>query len=134
MGIVMVNAAMSLDGYIAGPNHQMDWVFDHEFMPDEPIGVVDDIIASTGAILSGRGTYDVGQAGQREETSSAFGGRWSGPEFILTHRPPSDPPGPGLRFLSGQITDAVATALGAAKERTSLFSVRTWPSSVLKPS
>lgn len=116
----MVNAAMSLDGYIAGPNDEMDWVFDHRFLPDEPIGQIDDIIASTGAILSGRGSYDVGQASQREETSSAFGGRWSGPEFVLTHRPPTEPPRPGLSFLSGDVTDAVTTALGAAEGKNLL--------------
>lgn len=115
MGKVMVNAAMSLDGYIAGPNHELGWVFDHGFLPDEPVGIVDEVIASTGAILTGRRSYDVAQASTRQETSSAFGGRWSGPEFVLTHRPPSRPPREEFTFLSGDIEDAVATALGAAK-------------------
>jgi dihydrofolate reductase len=114
MGIVMANAAMSLDGFIAGPNHEMDWVFDHHLLPDGPVEVVKGVIASTGAILSGRGSYDVGQASHREETSSAFGGRWSGAEFVLTHRPPNERPRPHLSFLSGDITDAVDTALAAA--------------------
>lgn len=51
MGNVTVNAAMSLDGYIAGPNHEMGWVFDHGFLPDEPVGVINEVIASTWAIL-----------------------------------------------------------------------------------
>jgi dihydrofolate reductase len=120
MGIVLVNAAMSLDGFIAGPHHEMDWIFDHKFLPDGPIDVVEDLIASTGAMLSGRGSYEVGRAATREETSSAFGGRWSGPEFVLTHRPPSEPAQAGLIFLSRDIADAVATALQTAGEKNLL--------------
>lgn len=120
MGVVMVSTTMSLDGFIAGPNHEMDWVFDHGFVPEGTVDVIDEMIASTGAILSGRGSYDVGRRSTREETSSAFGGRWSGPEFVLTHRPPSDPVRPSLTFLSGDIRDAVATALSAAAGRNLL--------------
>lgn len=114
MGIVMANSAMSLDGFIAGPNHEMDWVFDHHFLPDGPIDLVDGVISATGSILSGRGSYDVGQAATRGETSSAFGGRWSGPEFVLTHQPPAQPPRSDVRFLAGDIREAVETALAAA--------------------
>lgn len=114
MGIVMANSAMSLDGYIAGPNHEMDWVFDHQFLPDEPIDLVDNVIAATGSILSGRGSYDVGQGATRGETSSAFGGRWSGPEFVLTHQPPAVLGRSDIRFLAGDIRNAVGTALAAA--------------------
>jgi dihydrofolate reductase len=35
MGIVRVSAAMSLDGFIAGPDHEMDWVFEHGAGSDE---------------------------------------------------------------------------------------------------
>jgi dihydrofolate reductase len=119
MGIVLANTAISLDGFIAGPNHEMDWVFDHHFLPEGPIDIIEEVIATTGAILSGRGSYDVGEGSSRGETSAAFGGRWSGPEFVLTHRPPPDPP-PGLRFLSGDIRQAVTTARAAAGGRNLL--------------
>jgi hypothetical protein len=43
MAIVIVNAAMSLDGFIAGRNHEMDWIFDHQFLPPtEAPGVIDE--------------------------------------------------------------------------------------------
>lgn len=125
MGIVMVNAAISLDGFIAGPNHEMDWVFDPRLrpggqgQPGQADETVEEIIQATGAILAGRGSYDVGKSSQREETQSAFGGRWSGPEFVLTHRPPAGEDG-HVTFLSGDIRDAVATALKAAGERNLL--------------
>jgi dihydrofolate reductase len=38
---------------------------------------------------------------------------FSGPTFVLTHRPP-DPPDPDITYLSGDIGEAVATALKAA--------------------
>jgi dihydrofolate reductase len=117
MGSVLVNSTVSLDGFVAGPRHEMDWIFDDGFIPDEPSAVIDDVIRTTGAILAGRHSYDVGQAATRSETSSAFGGRWSGPEFVLTHRPPPDAADQHPTFLSGSIDDAVATALAAAGDR-----------------
>ena len=53
-GKVVVNRSMSLDGFIAGPGHAMDWVFDF-VAPDE----FPDIAAATGAMLIGLRTYEV---------------------------------------------------------------------------
>ncbi len=46
---VVVQAAMSLDGFIAGPGDAMDWVFEYT-APDE----IPEIVPATGAMLSGR--------------------------------------------------------------------------------
>ncbi|MGA9776611.1 MAG: dihydrofolate reductase family protein, partial [Candidatus Dormiibacterota bacterium] len=119
-GLVVVNASISLDGYVAGPHHEMDWVFDHQFLPTTALDVVDMMIASTGAILAGRGSHDVGERSRRAETSSAFGGRWAGPEFVLTHRPPSASPVDGPRYIAGDIREAVDLALRAAGGRNLL--------------
>lgn len=55
-GKVVVNRAMSLDGFIAAPGDAMNWIFD--FMaPDE----FPEIAAATGAFLCGRRTYEVGK-------------------------------------------------------------------------
>jgi len=118
MGIVRVSTALSLDGYMAGPNHEMDWVFD---VPgDPPAALVDELIDTTGSILSGRGSYDLGRSSTRRETSGPFGGRWSGPQFVLTHRPPDDEEDESITFLSGDIPDAVATAREAAGDKNVL--------------
>ena len=53
-GKVVVHRAMSLDGFIAGPEHEMDWIFEHTARG----GRRGD--HGTGAMLSGRHTYDVG--------------------------------------------------------------------------
>ena len=111
-GTVVAGATMSLDGYMAGPGHTMDWVFEYS-SPAE----YGDVIEATGAMLAGRNTYDVGQRDAGKPSGDAYGGAWSGPVFVLTHRPPGVPPGGGPTFLSGDIAEAVATARAAAGGR-----------------
>jgi dihydrofolate reductase len=99
---------MSLDGFIAGTDHAMDWVFEYE-APQ----VTWEVMRMTGAMLAGRHTYDVGVRDAGKPSGAAYGGAWSGPAFVLTHRPPSVAD-PSIVFLSGDIRDAVATARDAA--------------------
>ena len=106
-GKVVVNRSMSLDGFIAGPGDAMDWVFD--FMaPDE----FPEVAAATGAMLVGRRTWEVGDAMEADEPGSTDY-HFSGPMFVLTHRPP-EPPDPKVAYLTGDIAEAVATARSAA--------------------
>jgi dihydrofolate reductase len=111
-GKVVVNRSMSLDGFIAGPGHAMDWIFDF-VAPDE----FPEVAAATGAMLIGRRTYEVAKrmnAGkERGSASSGASYPFSGPAFVLTHEPP-DPPDPEVTFLTGDVGEAVATALDAA--------------------
>jgi dihydrofolate reductase len=106
-GKVIVNRSMSLDGFIAGPGDAMDWIFDF-VAPDE----IPEIAAATGAMLVGRRTWDVGDRMKAEQPGST-GYPFSGPMFVLTHKPP-EPPDPEVTYLSGDIGEAVATALDAA--------------------
>ncbi len=71
MGIVLVNAMMSLDGFIAGPNDEMDWVFEYPVAPNAPDEAAEEVIRTTGAVLGGRRGYEVGRSAQRPETWSA---------------------------------------------------------------
>jgi dihydrofolate reductase len=106
-GKVVVNRAMSLDGFIAGPGDAMDWIL--ELSPGD---VAAEVAAATGAMLVGRRTWDVGdrmKVDDPEITEYPF----AGPMFLLTHRP-LDPPNPQVTILSGDIGEAVATALEAA--------------------
>jgi len=111
-GKVVVNRAMSLDGFIAGPGHAMNWIFD--FMAPDAFP---EIAAATGAMLVGRRTYEVGNrmdAGkERGAASSGEPYPFSGPVFVLTHEPPA-PPDAAVTFLTGDIGEAVATARSAA--------------------
>src|SRR5919204_4677278 len=102
-GKVVVNRAMSLDGFIAGPGHTMDWIFDF-LTPD----AFPEVMAATGAMLIGRGTYEVAKRMPDEERNYE-----GGAQFVLTHDPP-DKPDPNVTFLTCDIAEAVATALSAA--------------------
>ena len=106
-GKVVVNRSMSLDGFIAGPGHAMNWIFD--FMAPDAFP---EIAAATGAMLVGRRTWEVGDAMEADEPGSTDY-PFSGPMFVLTHRPP-DPPDPDVTYLTGDIGEAVATARSAA--------------------
>lgn len=106
-GKVVVNRAVSLDGFIAGPGDTVDWIA--ELVPPD---VSAEVAAATGAMLVGRRTWDVGDRLEAEKPGSTDY-PFTGPMFLLTHRP-LDPPRPGVTILAGDIGKAVATALGAA--------------------
>ncbi len=107
MAKVVWHVTMSLDGFIAGPGGAMDWMLGFGDEDDE----VNELIKSIGAVLSGRGTYDVGAEQERPEFRKPYGGAFKGPVFVLSHKPPHDP---NVTFLSGDIRAAVAKAAEAA--------------------
>jgi len=115
MSRLLVHTTMSLNGFIAGPNDEMDWAFEHAGAI--PAALIDEVVARTGAILGGRRGYEVSRRAERRETSKPFGGRWSRPIFGLTHKPPEDETDPAYHFLSSDVRDAVATASAAAQGR-----------------
>ena len=112
MAKFLYSAAMSLDGFIAGPGGDMSWLTPY----DEPNPAVDELITRTAVILVGNRTFGgddplKGQPGEGE----AFGGGWDGPQFVLTHRPPAEPV-PGVTFV-GDIDTAIAESRAAAGDR-----------------
>jgi dihydrofolate reductase len=108
-GKVVVNRAMSLDGFIAGPGHAMDWIFEHL-----TADAVLEVMEATGAMLIGRRTYEVGK---RMADSAEGGGTYDGgAKFVLTHKPP-DEPDPTVTFLTCGLEEAVATARRAAGDK-----------------
>jgi dihydrofolate reductase len=114
MGNVLWHITMSLDGFIAGRDDAMDWIFRYP----GPNPDVDNVLANLGAILAGRRSYEVGRKpGQSPAASRPYGGAWEGPVFVLTHKIP-DEPDPSVQFLTGDIRSAVATAQEAAGDRT----------------
>jgi len=111
-GKVVVNRAMSLDGFIAGPGHAMDsrtWPRLSRLVAHDDFV---EVAAATGAMLIGRRTWDTGDKMEVEEPGS-YDYPFAGPMFLLTHRP-LEPPDPTVTVLTGDIGDAVATALDAA--------------------
>ena len=111
-GKVVVNRAMSLDGFIAAPGHRMDWGAGRPLADFVAPADFAEIAAATGSMLIGRRTWEVGSNMEAQEPGSVDY-PFAGPFFLLTHRP-LDPPDPGVTILSGDIGAAVETALYAA--------------------
>ena len=98
---------MSLDGFVAGPNHAMDWMTGR--LANRP-GLIDEYVATTGAVLGGRAGWDMAAAiGARP-----YGDDWDGPIFVLTHHPEDATPADGVTFLDCDPAEAVRIGLEAA--------------------
>jgi dihydrofolate reductase len=112
MTAVVWHVTMSLDGFIAGPDDAMDWVF--EYFSEESNATASDVIETTGAIIMGRHTYEV----EDRLRPGIYGGAWSGPYFVLTHEPPAVVPDwmTGA-FIDEDIEAAVARAKEAAGDK-----------------
>ena len=104
-GKVLFHFAMSLDGFVAGPNHEMDWMTGVSFRP----GLIQEYVETTGAILGGRNGWD-----QAIDGSRPYGGAWDGPIFVLTHHPEDATPAEGVTFLNCGPAEAVRIGLAAA--------------------
>jgi hypothetical protein len=74
-GKVLWHFTMSLDGFVAGPNHEMDWMTGG-LVPSGPgRGVCRDHRRRA----RGRNGWD-----HSPDASSVYGGAWDGPIFVLT--------------------------------------------------
>ncbi|MEV6814658.1 dihydrofolate reductase family protein [Micromonospora sp. NPDC051296] len=109
---VLYSATMSLDGFIAGPGGDMSWLTEHLGGPNP---VADDLVGKIGALLIGARTFHGDDPNRGTEKEGAFGGAWTGPQFVLTHRPPTDPV-PGVVFVD-DLTRGLAAAKAAAGDR-----------------
>jgi dihydrofolate reductase len=108
-GKVVVHRYMSLDGFIAGPAHDMDWVFEQS-VPES----ANEVMRTTGAMLAGMRTQEVGERDVGKGSGEAYDGHWSGPVFVLTHNDPDANSNEGVTYVSGDIRDVVARGLEAA--------------------
>jgi dihydrofolate reductase len=110
MSKVLWHTMMSLDGFIAGPNDDMQWAFGIDAGPS---ATIQEVLRSTGALLVGRRTQDVEDRLQ----PGFYGGAFTGPFFVLRHDPPSEPPvvkGVTGQFIDADIEEAVRLAKAAA--------------------
>jgi len=105
-GKVMMHFAVSVDGFVAGPGHDMS------FMEKTTVrdGLHREYIENTGAILAGRDGFDSAIGDSRP-----YGGAWHGPIFVLTHHPEDARPAQDITFLSCSVDEAVRIALDAAQ-------------------
>jgi dihydrofolate reductase len=111
MAKVQWQFTMSLDGFIAGPGGDMSWLAGY----GGPNAVVDGVVASVGALLVGNRTFGGDDPNRGTDAEGPYGGRWTGPQFVLTHNPPERPV-PGVTFV-GDLTTALDAAMAAAGDR-----------------
>ena len=130
MSKVIAGITTSVDGYVTGPDdgpgcglgiggeRLHHWVFGGPWTYESPgrgeatgedKAWLDAAIAGTGAVISGRGTYEA--AGHWGDTNP-----WGVPFFIVTHRPEEQPSGDDFTFV-GSIAEAMSRAKAAAGER-----------------
>ncbi|MCP2335910.1 dihydrofolate reductase family protein [Actinomadura rupiterrae] len=104
-GKVLWHFEMSLDGFVAGPEHDMGWMAGMSVRP----GLLDEYVRTTGAVLAGRDGWDAVIGGARP-----YGGAWKGPVFVLTHHPEDAEPAADVTFLDCDVAEAVRIARTAA--------------------
>jgi len=131
MAKVVLYMSMSVDGFIAGPDDSEEhglgvggevlhgWLADGGVDPashrpsDEAGATVFDEVLATGAVITGRRTFD-------------FAGGWAGdhhdgvPIFVLTRAAPPGPPPGSARYVT-DIASCVAEAKAAAGDRDVLL-------------
>jgi dihydrofolate reductase len=104
-GKVLWHFTMSLDGFVAGPGHSMEWMAGISARP----GFIDQYVESTGAVLGGRDGFDA-----FPDADTVYGGAWSGGVFVLTHHPEDAQESPGTTFLTCDVAEALQIAKDAA--------------------
>ncbi len=111
MAKLLYSATCSLDGFIAGPGGDMQWLGGLAGENRE----VDELLPRIGALLVGAKTHGGDDPNRGTDEEGAFAGRWHGPEFVVTHAPAADRP-PHLFFVE-DLERAIAMAREAAGER-----------------
>lgn len=102
--MIRVFIGCSLDGFIAGPDHDIEWLNAYDGAED----TFTPFIAKVGAVVWGRGTYDVVAD---MEFDKYYGDL---PILVATHRPLDDP---RVRVLGGSLSEIVAEAQQTAGDK-----------------
>ncbi|MBL1079373.1 dihydrofolate reductase [Nocardia sp. 2] len=101
------HTATSLDGFLATPDHKLDWLLSRHADPDGPLGL-NHFTANAGAIAMGASTY--------QWVIDNDPGPWAFdiPTWVFTHREfPSFDDGRDIRFTTGPV-DAVHKEMAEA--------------------
>jgi dihydrofolate reductase len=123
MGKTIFNISMSLDGFVAGPNDEVDQIFRWYFSGDTEFpfpgsdfvfkvspasaALLQEASRTTGAVIDGRRIFNV---------AGAWGGKppLGVPHFVVTHTIPQEWVYEGSPFTF--VTDGVESAIAQAKE------------------
>jgi dihydrofolate reductase len=120
MSKLQYQCAMSLDGFIAGPNGDMSWLSSQsasdDARPDNPeTEPTNPLVAQVGAVLSGNRTYRGDDPNAGTEKEGGYDGQYTGPTIVLTHHIP-EVAEPGVTFVDN-LDKAISLAKEAAGEK-----------------
>lgn len=113
MGKILLDMAMSLDGFIAGPNDEPAGLHDWFFPPSGSVTagdaeVIDESIRTTGAIVMGRRSYDLG-----DKVDGFVHTPYRVEHFVLSHDVPEQVARGETTFTF--VTDGIESVLREAK-------------------
>lgn len=126
MGKVFADQSMSLDGFSAGADVRIgnemgdggealhEWMFHEGGKTGHRGEVLEDLFGSTGAVVVGRRTFDLGEKPWGDNPP------FHRPVFVVTHRPKelvTKQGGTTYTFVTGGLEAAVAEARAAAGDR-----------------
>jgi dihydrofolate reductase len=129
MGTVMADMTMSVDGFVADPDHGVGPLFDwysegpvqftfpgdgrQAHVSEASAGHLDRVVGELGALVTGRRLYDVAHAWDGSHPAGA-------PVFVVTHNPPVQAPAgtTPFTFVTDGVASAIAQAQAVAGERT----------------
>lgn len=111
MSRVLLDMAISLDGFIGSVDTTDPGLYDWYFEPsDVSRPVVDELVETTGAIVIGRGAFGTGDdAAGWDDTP------YDVPHYVITHGPPPPAPRGAVEFIF--VTEGVEAAMAAAGGR-----------------
>lgn len=112
MGTVLLDMAISLDGFVSGPTGGDDGLHDWYFDPQGNASVViDELLGGIGAMLLGRRVFG--------EQPDGFDTPYKVPHFVLTRtpRPTVEKNGVPFIFVAEGITQAMTQAQAAAGDK-----------------
>ena len=137
MSPVVAALSMSLDGYVTGPEPNVEhglgsggetiqqWAFSSHSSPQDR-DVLETSSAATGAVIMGRHTFEFidGPHGWDDQVSYAYDHKspFQLPVFVVTHQKPEQTRlTAGFTFITGGVEAAVSAARGAAGERETVI-------------
>lgn len=102
--------ATSVDGFIATPDHSLEWLLKQDFDTDGPMNS-NAFFGGVGALIMGAATYEWILV---HDEGWGYGDM---PTWVLTHRSLPTPSGANVRFVQGDVREVHAEASAAAGDR-----------------
>ena len=114
MSLTQYYTATTLDGFIADPNHSLDWLFTRDQDREGPLNYAD-FIAGVGALAMGSSTYEwIIEHEFADKDVSEWKWPYELPSWVLTSRPLQVVPGAQIEFVRGDVTPLHARMVEAA--------------------